>query len=183
MSKLKTEAELKQRVVNAACLWDGLPTSNLVSFSDENPFKHAFALNVYAGQQWPMIFRRMTLDEVKVLRSGSRIWFISTDGSAREMKVNGAVKRWKRTPDRFAVPCKYGLHEYHTFTNDDMVRLIVPIVENPDAGCAAIQNFGEQHPQFHAPYMKAYRARLKQADYEAKVEKSLPPGESMETDV
>lgn len=157
-SKMWTEAELKARVWNAACVYDGIDpaTATTAVFSEGNPFAHAFALNVYGGREYPRIFVRQTLDRIMRLTPGSRIWFIATDGTARMLKVNGAVKRWKREPERFALPCKYGMYEYHTFTNADMIRLIA-----------------ELGPQ----------TRRMQKAYAAEVEASLPPGESTETDV
>lgn len=64
-------------------------------------------------------FRPMTLEEAKLLRYGEHIWFLANDGSARQVKVNGVPKRWKRDPDRIEVPVKYGMYEYHTFSARD----------------------------------------------------------------
>ena len=72
------------------------------------------------------IVRPMTLDEVKALNYG-HIWFIANDGLLRQAKVNGKVRRWKRNPDRFELPLKYGLYEYATFTSVDLPRLVVPV--------------------------------------------------------
>jgi hypothetical protein len=72
-------------------------------------------------------FRRMTLEEAKKLERGNKVWFEANDGTARQIKVNGKVRRWKREPDRIEVPCKYGLYECYTFTNRDLERLLIVI--------------------------------------------------------
>jgi len=36
----------------------------------------------------------------------------NADGSPRRWRVNGKVKTWKRSPERFKVPLKYGLYGY-----------------------------------------------------------------------
>jgi hypothetical protein len=36
------------------------------------------------------------------------------------VRVNGAVKRWKRNPDRIQVPLKYGMYEFFYLTNDNL---------------------------------------------------------------
>ena len=64
-------------------------------------------------------FRPMTLEEAKLLNYGDHIWFLANDGSARQVKVNGQVKRWKRDPDRIEVPVKYGMYEHATFYSRD----------------------------------------------------------------
>lgn len=73
----------------------------------------------YGGREGKAEFRPMTLEEGKLLGYGDHIWFLSNDGSARQVKVNGAVKRWKREPDRIEVPVKYGMYEYATFYSRD----------------------------------------------------------------
>jgi len=72
-------------------------------------------------------FRRMTLAEAKALSSGDHIWFIAIDGTARRLKVNGRVRRWRRSPDRFEVPVKYGMREYAAFDNTDLIRMLVEL--------------------------------------------------------
>lgn len=39
---------------------------------------------------------------------------------------NGQTKRWKRTPQRFAIPAKFGLYTYRTITNLDDQNFHVP---------------------------------------------------------
>lgn len=69
--------------------------------------------------------RHMTLDEIRALRG--RVHFIANDGTLRELTINGAVKRWKREPDRVSVPVKYGMREYARFdTAEALRRFVVP---------------------------------------------------------
>jgi hypothetical protein len=37
-----------------------------------------------------------------------------------EVRRNGKTKTWKRSPDRFALPVKYGLYVYDTITENDV---------------------------------------------------------------
>lgn len=59
----------------------------------------------------------------------SHIWFRAIDGTARQCKVNGRVKIWKRDTERVEVPVKYGLYEYSTFYTSDIQdgRLLMPM--------------------------------------------------------
>jgi len=68
----------------------------------------------YGGREGSGEFRHMMLEEAKLLHYGDSIWVLARDGSARRVKVNGAVRRWKREPDRIEVPFKYGMYEYGT---------------------------------------------------------------------
>lgn len=73
-------------------------------------------------------FRTMTQEEVRALRPGERIWFIANDGLARQVKVNGAVKTWKRNPDRLEIPVKYGLYQCARFSlEESQARLLKPV--------------------------------------------------------
>jgi len=74
---------------------------------------------LYGGREGVAEFRTMALEEAKLLGYGDMIWFIDTKGSARRLKVNGRPKRWVRQPDKIAVPVKYGMYEYDTFTASD----------------------------------------------------------------
>ena len=50
----------------------------------------------------------------------SHIWFLSAHGDARQAKVNGKVRIWKRDKTRIEIPCKYGLYEYFTMDKHDI---------------------------------------------------------------
>ena len=57
----------------------------------------------------------LTLQEAKELQPGDILH--ANDG--RRWKVNGVVKRWKRSPDRIRVPLKHGLYSYDAITETD----------------------------------------------------------------
>lgn len=59
-----------------------------------------------------MLFRYMTKEEILNLSYGNRVWFLANDGTARQLKINGKVRTWKRDTDRIEVPVKYGMYEY-----------------------------------------------------------------------
>jgi hypothetical protein len=67
----------------------------------------------------------------------SHIWFASNDGSARQCKVNGKVRTWKRDKNRVEVPVKYGLYEYGTFDARDIQRILIPLPDMPHASDCA----------------------------------------------
>lgn len=54
------------------------------------------------------------------------IWFLSNQGDARQAKVNGKVRTWKRDASRVEVPIKYGLYEYGTLEARDLERVLIP---------------------------------------------------------
>ena len=86
-------------------------------------------LKKYAGKEGEGKFRPMTFDEAKALSYGQHIWFVSLSGDARQIKVNGAPKTWKRDATRIEVPAKYGMYEYATFDARDIAngRLLVEV--------------------------------------------------------
>ena len=72
--------------------------------------------------------RPMTLDEIKALRAGQRVAFAANDGTVRDLTINGAIKRWKRSPDRVRVSIKYGMYEYAQLDTDEaLARLRVKV--------------------------------------------------------
>lgn len=57
-------------------------------------------------------FRLMTVAEAKELPAAKDLPFLeSGQESVRMCRMNGKVKRWKRSPNRIEVPVKYGLYE------------------------------------------------------------------------
>lgn len=70
-------------------------------------------------------YRALTPTEAKLLQYGQRIPFRDKQGQVREIKVNGAPKTWKRSPDRVEVPCKYGMYEYATFEAVDGKMIVL----------------------------------------------------------
>lgn len=84
----------------------------------------------YGGREGSAEFRPMTLEEAKMLNYGDHIWFLSTDGSARRVKVNGRPQLWKRSPGKIRVPVKYGMYETGQFYEHDFGpggRVLVPL--------------------------------------------------------
>lgn len=91
---------------------------------------HTFELQdgyFLARRQTPVkyLYRHMTLDEIKGLRSGSHVEFIARDGTARIVKINGQVKRWVRQPDKIEVPVKYGMYECARLSTEEALRRFV----------------------------------------------------------
>lgn len=77
-------------------------------------------------------YRPMTVAEAKALTYGQHVTFLANDGTARDCKVNGAPKTWKRDPSRVEVPIKYGMYEYARFSSQHdgtMERLLVLVSE------------------------------------------------------
>lgn len=60
-------------------------------------------------------FRPLDLAEGKALDYRRTVYFRAMDGTARECRVNGKVRTWKRDANRVEIPCKYGLRECATF--------------------------------------------------------------------
>lgn len=56
------------------------------------------------------MYEPLILEEIKALRNHALI--IGRNQEVFRVKINGAVKLWKRDPNRFSVPVKYGLYEY-----------------------------------------------------------------------
>lgn len=57
----------------------------------------------------------------------SHIEFLSLSNDAREAKVNGKVKRWKRDPKRIEIPVKYGMYECARLNEHDLHRILIPV--------------------------------------------------------
>lgn len=72
--------------------------------------------------------RYLTLAEVKELSHKRDVPFIANDGTLRRIAINGAVKTWKRDPNRVEVPVKYGMYEYGRFDAAEALRRFVAIV-------------------------------------------------------
>jgi hypothetical protein len=65
----------------------------------------------------------VTLQEAKALRHGQTLYhntLRNADGSAQRWRVNGAVKTWKRNPERVQIPVKHGLYDYGYVTETDL---------------------------------------------------------------
>lgn len=86
-------------------------------------------LKKYNGREGAGTFRApASIEEMAAHCSAhSHIWILSNHGDARRVKVNGAVRRWKRNPNRIEVPVKYGMYEYGTFTQHDLGRVLIEV--------------------------------------------------------
>lgn len=60
----------------------------------------------------PVSVRFMTRDEVLAVSSNSHVKYLLNSGRMGDVKINGAVKRWVRSPDRVEIPVKYGMYEH-----------------------------------------------------------------------
>lgn len=92
---------------------------------------HSFELPVYGGARGTAMFRKAeTLEEaVAHCNAQSHVWIKANGGDARQCKVNGRVRTWKRDAGRVEVPLKYGLYEYTTFDAQElMARLLIPVL-------------------------------------------------------
>jgi len=67
--------------------------------------------------------------------------FIANDGTMRDIRLNGAVKRWKARvrdgvamPSRVEIPVKYGLRECARWSAEEACRRLVKILaeKSPD---------------------------------------------------
>lgn len=59
--------------------------------------------------------------------SHHHIWVRTQHNTAKQAKVNGAVRTWKRDPNRIEVPCKYGLYEYFTLEARHITDVLIPV--------------------------------------------------------
>lgn len=70
-----------------------------------------------------------TVDEMdRHCTKHSHIYLLSSIGPVQtvlQVKINGKVHRWKRDPERIAVPVKYGLYQCFTLSKEDMSRIMV----------------------------------------------------------
>lgn len=65
----------------------------------------------------------MKLEQVMNLKCGDILHDPSApnrQGRCQNWRVNGQVKRWKRTPERVRVPMKHGLYSYGYVDNYNM---------------------------------------------------------------
>ena len=65
----------------------------------------------------------ITLEQAKQLQYRQTLYHVSNrnaDGTPQRWRVNGAVKLWKRSPERIQVPIKHGLYSYDYITEHDL---------------------------------------------------------------
>ena len=92
---------------------------------------NTLTLPCYNNSRGTMTFRTPSsiAEMVSWCDSHQHIWFRTISGDARQCKVNGKVRTWKRDLNRVEVPVKYGLYEYSTLTADDINRVLIPVTE------------------------------------------------------
>ena len=64
----------------------------------------------------------ITKEIAQRLRTGQTLYhkeLTNKDGSPLRARVNGAVKFWKCSPERFQIPMKHGLKECFYITNNE----------------------------------------------------------------
>ena len=72
--------------------------------------------------------RPMTRDEILALGYGDHPAVILRSGKLGAVKINGAIRTWKRDPERIEVPLKYGMYEYATFDmRESLERFVVEV--------------------------------------------------------
>ena len=83
----------------------------------------------YNGKRGRMKFRNpRSIGEMIVhCTRNLHIWFLTINGDARQAKVNGRVRTWKRDPDRVEIPIKYGMYEYGILTGQDLARVLIRV--------------------------------------------------------
>jgi hypothetical protein len=54
-------------------------------------------------------------------------WFIANDGTAKQCRTNGRLRRWKRDLSRVELPVKYGLYECATLDAAGIARLLLDV--------------------------------------------------------
>jgi hypothetical protein len=57
----------------------------------------------------------LTLEQAKQLKPGDVLLNVHN----KRWRVNGQVKRWKRSPDRIRIPLKHGLYAYDFIDESD----------------------------------------------------------------
>lgn len=65
----------------------------------------------------------ITIEQAKELKHGDMLHHETNknaDGTPQRWKVNGKVKRWKRTPNKIEIPLKHGLYRFDYLTENDL---------------------------------------------------------------
>jgi hypothetical protein len=65
-------------------------------------------------------------DAERICTLQSHVIIETLNGEARQVKINGRVRRWKRDRQRIEIPLKY-MYEYFTFGFEDVRRILIPV--------------------------------------------------------
>jgi hypothetical protein len=134
-----------------------------------------------------LTFRHMTREEILALRSGEHPLIVLNNGRIAAVKVNGAVKTWKRDPERFEVPVKYGMYETARFdAAESLRRFVVQVNENKNpvratkgakrAARALVKRYGsKRRAREVAGGMIGVARTRKQREHFVKVRKAINP--------
>lgn len=79
----------------------------------------------------------ITIEQAKTLKPGDIIHSLhdyNADGTPQRWRVNGQVKLWKRSPDRFQIPVKYGLYD-HGYVTQDNAWMVVRSQDDRRTNC------------------------------------------------
>jgi len=83
----------------------------------------------YSGSKDTLTYRnpKDVAEMIEYCDKHTHIWLRDRKGKARQVKVNGKVRTWKRDPNRVEVPFKYGLYEYGTLEARDIADVLIPM--------------------------------------------------------
>ena len=87
-------------------------------------------LPCYGGKQGTKTFRKpANVQEMIAHFENHRGWFwlITNAGDAKQVRRNGAIKRWKRDPNRVEIPVKYGLYEHVRLDASYLDRVLIEV--------------------------------------------------------
>lgn len=93
---------------------------------DTNTLVETFTLVSGYDHKTVSTFRRFTIEDIKNIRGEQYI--IDKRGEYRRCRPNGAVKTWKRDPNRFECSFKYGMYEYFRLDTKQMLEQLVVMV-------------------------------------------------------
>lgn len=71
----------------------------------------------------------MLLEQAKQLtirQTVHHVAYTNRDGTPQRWRVNGAVKTWKRSPNRVRVSIKYGQYGFDYITEDNLDQFELP---------------------------------------------------------
>jgi hypothetical protein len=93
------------------------------------PTPQYITLPYYGDQNDQRTYQRCpSIDDAeRICTLQSHVIIETRNGEARQVKVNGRVRRWKRDRNRIEIPLKYGMYEYVTFTSVDVERILIHV--------------------------------------------------------
>lgn len=104
-----------------------------------------FEMACYGGKRGVKTFRNPSSVAEMIAHfemNRGEFWYRMNDGSAKNIRRNGAIKRWKREAGRVEIPVKFGIYECARLTADDMGRVLIEVVSDILAPTLAPANTG-----------------------------------------